>query len=71
MDDVERAREPIFDAGFGNRRRFFGGIGPSYGFQTKNKPKFNKWAKIARENGSKSPNFIRYIDYFEKELNKL
>ena len=39
-------------------------------FQTKNKPKFNKWAKIARENGSKSPNFIRYIDYFEKELNK-
>ncbi|WP_452221522.1 tetratricopeptide repeat protein [Lacinutrix salivirga] len=37
-------------------------------FNLKNKKKFKKWAAITRKYGSKTPQYLKYIDYFEKEL---
>lgn len=39
-------------------------------FIQKNKTKFNKWAKITRKHAKDAPQFTKYIDYFEAELNK-
>lgn len=39
-------------------------------FKLKNKKKFKKWAAITRSYGKSAPQYIEYIDYFEKELEK-
>ncbi len=39
-------------------------------FKTKNKAKFEKWAKITRRYGDKTPQYLKYIAYFEEELKK-
>ena len=39
-------------------------------FKENDKIRFKKWAAIARKYGEKTPQYIKYIDYFEAELNK-
>ena len=39
-------------------------------FVLKNKEKFKKWAEITRKYSSKTPQYLKYIEYFEKELEK-
>ncbi|SFN93222.1 TPR repeat-containing protein [Bizionia echini] len=40
-------------------------------FVAKNKAKFKEWAAITRKYSSKTPQYLQYIEYFEKELDKM
>ncbi|TYB75766.1 tetratricopeptide repeat protein [Bizionia myxarmorum] len=40
-------------------------------FVSKNIEKFKEWAALTRKYASKTPQYVQYIEYFEKELEKL
>lgn len=42
----------------------------SVAFNKKDTKAFKKWAALTKKYGKDNPQFMRYIDYFEKELNK-
>ena len=39
----------------------------NYYFIQKSKDKFNEWANLVKQNASPNSQYIKYIEYFEKE----
>ena len=39
-------------------------------FNSKNKKELKKWCDIGRKYSSKTPKYIQYFDYYEKEIDK-